>query len=64
VRVKPRPNGKFLTLKQAELEYGIPYARLYVWVIDKRLPHLKEGRSYYARRTDLEAFLESITVRS
>lgn len=57
-----RPNGKFLSLRDAEAEYGIPYARLYVWVRDGKLPFLDRdvmGQPILIKRTDLDTFLES-----
>lgn len=62
MRVRPRPNGKFVTLRQAEAELGIPYARLYEWVREGKLPHLDQdtvGRTYLIKRSDLEAFLDA-----
>ena len=62
MRAKPRPNGKFLTLRQAEQEYALPYHRLYRWVERGELPRLNTditGCSIYIRRADLDAFLES-----
>lgn len=60
MRAKLRPNGKFLTLRQAELEYGVPYARLREWIITGRIARLDDGpRSYLIRRADLDAFIES-----
>jgi hypothetical protein len=62
MRVRPRPNGKFLTLRQAESETGIPYGRLWGWVTSGQLPRLDEGvagRSILVRRADLDRFLDS-----
>lgn len=57
----PRTGGKLLTLKEAESEYGVPYARLWTWVTEQRIPRLDEavaGRSIMIRRTDLEGFID------
>jgi excisionase family DNA binding protein len=65
MRVKPRPNGKYLTLRQAEAEYGLAYATMYRWVREGRLPFLSGsvvGRVYLFRRADLEKFLEENTT--
>ena len=64
MRVRPRPNGKFLTLRQAEAEYAIPYLRLWEWVRERRFPHLDDGRrSYLIRRVDLDRFInETMSV--
>ena len=59
MRARLRPNGKFLTLRQAESEFGIPYSRIWEWIQEGRLPHLDDGRrSYLVRRTDLEIVIE------
>jgi hypothetical protein len=61
MRTKSRPNGKFLTLRQAEQEYALPYHRLYRWVEGGQLPRLNRaisGCSIYIKRADLDAFLE------
>lgn len=59
MRVKARSNGKFLTLRQIESEYGVPYLRAWEWVREGRLPYLDDGRrSYLIRRVDLDTFLE------
>jgi predicted DNA-binding transcriptional regulator AlpA len=54
------PNAKLLTLKQAEAEYGLPYATLWSLVTERRLPRLElpNQRSIYIRRVDLEAFID------
>ena len=58
MRVKPR-SGKVLNLRQAEAEYGIPYARIYDWVHEGKLPRLDDGRrSYLIKRSDLDAFID------
>lgn len=58
MRVRPRLNGKLVSLRVAEGEYGIPYGRLYEWVRSGKLPYLDDGvRSYLVRRTDLEKFI-------
>jgi hypothetical protein len=62
MRVRPRPNGKFITLRQAEAETGIPYGRLWGWVTSGQLPRLDEdvaGRSILLRRADLDKFLDA-----
>jgi hypothetical protein len=59
-RARSRPNGKFLTLKQAELETGLSYDRLWQWVVDGTLPRLDvQNTSIYIRRADLDKLLES-----
>jgi Helix-turn-helix domain len=65
MRTKSRPNGKFLTIRQAEAEYAIPYHRLYRWVERGLLARLSQdvtGEAIYIKRTDLEAFLDSNMV--
>jgi hypothetical protein len=54
------PNAKLLTLKQAEAEYGLPYATLWALVTERRLPRLElpNQRSIYVKRSDLEAFID------
>jgi excisionase family DNA binding protein len=60
VKRKLRPNGKFVTLRDAEREYGIAYHMLYAWVMEGRLPRLEAaGRAILIKRADLDAFLES-----
>lgn len=62
MRVRPRPHGKFLTLRQAESEYAIPYGRLWDWVTSGLLPRLDEGvagRSILIKRADLDDFIAS-----
>jgi len=64
MRTTPRPNGKYVTLRQAEKEYALPYHRLYRWVERGQLPRLSRnisGCSIYIKRSDLDAFLESNT---
>ena len=57
---KPRPNGKFVTLRDAEREYGLAYHLLYAWVMEGRLPRLEAaGRAILIKRTDLDAFLDA-----
>lgn len=55
-----RPNAKLLTLRQAEAEYGLPYATLWSLVDKQLLPRLEipDQRSIYVRRTDLDEFIE------
>lgn len=65
MRAKSRPNGKFLTIRQAEAEYAIPYHRLYRWVERGLLGRLSPdvtGSSIYIKRADLETFLDSNMV--
>ena len=62
MRITPRPNGKFLTPRLAEVEYGIPYAKIYLWCTGGKLPTLSRavaGRTVMFKRTDFENFLES-----
>jgi excisionase family DNA binding protein len=59
---KPRPNGKFITLREAEVEYGLPYHTLYRWIERGLIARLSEdvvGHAIRIRRADLDAFLES-----
>ena len=57
----PRINAKLLTLRQAEAEYGLPYATLWSLVTQRLLPRLElpHQRSIYIRREDLDRFIES-----
>jgi hypothetical protein len=60
MRVKPRLGGKFLTLRLAELEYGIPYMQLREWVLAGKVSRLDPdvvGRTYMIKRADLDAFI-------
>ncbi len=60
MRRKPRPNGTFLTLRDAEREYGLAYHLLYAWVNEGRIPHLAAaGRALLIKRTDLDAFIDA-----
>ncbi len=60
MRRKPRPNGTFLTLRDAEREYGLAYHMLYAWVMEGRLPRLEAaGRAILVKRADLDAFLDA-----
>ena len=54
------PNAKLLTLRQAEAEYGLPYATLWGLVTERLLPRLElpHQRSIYIRRVDLEQFID------
>lgn len=65
---KPRPNGTFLTLRDAEREYGLAYHMLYAWVNEGRIPHLAAAGRHVIliKRVDLDAFLNAnmATVRS
>ena len=64
MRVKTRV-GKFLTLRQAEAEYAIPYLRLWEWVREGKLPYLDDGRrSYLVRRSDLDKCIDALMTRA
>ena len=56
----PHPHAKLLTLRQAESEYGLPYATLWNLVTNRQLPRLElpDQRSIYIRRADLEQFID------
>lgn len=56
--------GRFLTLRQAEAEYGLPYHTLWTLVDRGQLPTLElpNQRSIYIKRSDLDTFLESHRV--
>jgi hypothetical protein len=61
MRRKPRP-GKFISLRDAEAEYGIAYHRIYRWVERGLLARISEdviGQSILIKRVDLDAFLDS-----
>ena len=65
MRTKSRPNGKFITIRQPEAEYAIPYRPLYRWVergLLARLSHDVTGEAIYIKRADLDAFLDSNMV--
>ena len=56
---KARPHGKFLSLRDAEAEYGLPYHTMYRWVENGKLPRLDAdavGKAILVKRVDLEAF--------
>jgi predicted DNA-binding transcriptional regulator AlpA len=57
----PRADAKLLTLRQAEAEYGLPYATLWRLVTERQLPRLElpGQRSIYVRRADLDTFIEN-----
>lgn len=62
MRRHARPNGKFLGLRDAEAEFGIPYHTLYRWVERGHLARLDRdvtGQSILIKRADLEQFLEA-----
>ncbi len=64
MRRKSRPNGKFISLRDAEREYGLAYHLLYSWISDGRLPRLDSdvtGRSILVPRAALEQFLADNT---
>ncbi len=64
MRQKLRPYGKFLSIRQAEAEYAIPFLRLWEWVREGKLPHLDDGRrSYLIRRSDLDKFIADNMTR-
>jgi hypothetical protein len=56
---KAHPNAKLLTLRQAEDEFGLPYATWWGLVTEGLLPRLvlPNQRSIYVRRVDLERFI-------
>jgi excisionase family DNA binding protein len=59
---KARPTGKFISLRDAEIEFGIPYHTFYRWVDRGLIPRLSEdvvGQAIRIRRDDLEAFIAS-----
>ena len=55
-----RPNALLLSLRQAEAEFGLPYATLWALVTERRLPRLElpNQRSIYIRRDDLARFID------
>jgi hypothetical protein len=61
MRRHSRP-GRFITLRDAESEYGISYARLYRWVERGLIARISEdviGHSILIKRADLDEFLDS-----
>jgi excisionase family DNA binding protein len=61
MRRHSRPNGKFLSIRDAEAEFSIPYHAIYRWVEQGRIPRLDAdvtGKAILIRRADLERFLE------
>lgn len=61
MRRHSRP-ARFITLRDAETEYGISYARLYLWVERGLIPRISGdviGQSILIKRADLDAFLDS-----
>jgi excisionase family DNA binding protein len=59
---KPRPHGKFLSIRDAEAEYGLPYHTIYRWVERGQLARLDAdvvGKAILIKRADLDAFLAS-----
>ena len=64
MRAVLRPNGKYITIRQAEREYALPYHRLYRWVQAGLVPRLSAsitGVSIYIKREDLDTFLQRNT---
>lgn len=64
---RARPNARFITLRDAEADYGISYAMLYSWVTNGQLPKLNAdiaGRAILIRRADLDAFLDANTTKA
>jgi len=62
MRRKPRPNGKFIALRDVESEYSIPYHKVWRWVDRGLIPRLSRevtGESIYIKRADLDAFLNA-----
>lgn len=59
--MKPRPAARLIGLKQAEEEFGLPYATLYQLVKRGDLPsvQLPGVRRVYLDRCDLERALET-----
>ena len=60
MRRHSRP-GRFISLRDAENEYGISYARLYRWVESGLLPRISQdviGQSILVKREDLDRFLD------
>lgn len=58
----PRPNGKFLSLREAEAEYGLAYRTLYRWIERGHLARIDRaltGSSILIKRADLDRLLES-----
>ncbi len=58
--------GRYLTLRQAEAEYGLPYHTLWTLVDTRQLARLElpgikgeTQRSIYIKRADLEAYLDA-----
>jgi hypothetical protein len=65
MRVSPRPNGKYITPRLAEAEYGIPYGRIYLWIQRGLIPRIDQdvtGRAILFKREDFEKFLEENTT--
>ncbi|HKV99007.1 MAG TPA: helix-turn-helix domain-containing protein [Vicinamibacterales bacterium] len=61
---KPRPNGKYISLKDAEAIFGLSYDRLRRLVLEGKVPRLSSaavGQSFMVLRADLEAFLKQET---
>ena len=64
VAVEPNPN-ELLTPEQVEEEYGMNAGTLAVWRSTRRyaLAYVKLGRMIRYRRSAIEQFLESRTIR-
>ena len=66
-RWRSRPNGKFLTAKQAAQEYGLDYQRIIAWINEGRLRRIDPeivGRSYHISRAELDQFIADHMVQS
>lgn len=59
--MKPRPNGRLISLANAASEYGLPYHTLYELIQRGHLPkvRLPNNRSIYLERRDLDDAIES-----
>ena len=59
--MKPRPNARLVSLKNAAEEYGLPYHTLLELIQRGHLPkvQLPNSRSIYLERRDLDAAIES-----
>lgn len=53
---------RFLTVEELSCYIGTPVATLYTWTHQKKIPHLKLGRTLRFDRVEIDGWLESRRV--
>ena len=54
----------YLTINDIKGELHVSHETVRQWILSGRLPHVKAGRMYRVRRSDLERMLAASPVRS